>query len=156
MKLKLSDWASIAEIASGIAVVLTLLLLVLGINRNTAVTQASMFAGLVEDLNNVYYTVLPDPELRRIWSQYVGGSPSGLREEDLSTLLPIVVSRANLLDSALTMRNSDLIADNEWARIAELICREHTRAVNAGLEGVVLAASTRDYQNFVAESCSGK
>jgi len=74
MKLKLSDWASVAEIASGIAVVLTLVILILSINKNTAVTQASMFAGLVEDLNNIYYTVVPDPELRRIWSQYIGGN----------------------------------------------------------------------------------
>ena len=153
MKLKLSEWASIAEIASGIAVVLTLLLLVLSINKNTAATQASMFSGLVEDLNGVYYTVLPDPELRRIWSQYVGGTPSGLSEEDRNALIPILVSRANLLDSALTMRDSNLIGENEWGRIEQLICREYQRTVDVGLEGIVLAASTVDYQDFVAANC---
>ena len=153
MKLKLSEWASIAEIASGVAVILTLLLLVLGINKNTEVTQAAMFAGLVEDLNTVYYTVLPDPELRRIWSQYVRGTPSALSEEDLNTLIPIVVSRANLLDSALTMHNSGLIAVNEWERIELLICREHGRNAEAGLEDLVSAASTGDYRSFVAARC---
>jgi len=155
MKLKLSDWASVAEIASGIAVVLTLLILIMSINRNTAMTQASMFTGIVEDLNNIYYTVLPDPELRRIWLLYASNA-SGLSEEDRNTLIPIAVSRANLLDSALTMRKSGLIADNEWVRIERLICREHERAVDIGLGDLIRVASTQDYVDFIAASCANE
>jgi hypothetical protein len=153
MKLKLSDWASVAEIASGIAVVLTLVILILSVNKNTAVTQASMFAGLVEDLNDIYYTVVPDPELRRIWSQYIGGSRSALSDDDIATLVPLIVSRENLLDSALTMRNSGLIADNEWVRIAQLICREHARAVEIGLGEIIQTVSTEDFRDYVAAGC---
>jgi hypothetical protein len=151
--MKLSDWASVAEIASGVAVVVTLVLLLSGINKNSEVTQASMFAGLVADLNNVYYAVLPDRELRRVWTQFVRGTPSQLSEDDLNTLTPILVSRANLLDSALTMRNSGLIGDNEWGRLEQLICREYAREVNVGLESIVLSSSTKNYRDFIATSC---
>lgn len=153
MNQKLSNWASIAEIASGIAVVLTLLLLVFGINRNTEVTQASMFAGIVEGLNSTYYAILPDPELRRIWAEYVAGPTPSLSEDDLNALVPIIVTRANLLDTALSMWNADLIGENAWDRIARLICREYGRSVNVGVEQIVFAASTEDYRSFVSENC---
>ena len=41
MKQKLSEWASIAEIVSGIAVVITLVFLIFGIRENTEVTRAA-------------------------------------------------------------------------------------------------------------------
>jgi hypothetical protein len=153
MKWKLSDWASVAEIASGIAVVVSLFFLILGINKNTEVTQASMFAGLVEGLNNGYEPILSDPELRRIWALYIGGNSANLSPEDVRTLIPIIVGRANLLDTALTMRNADLIGENEWGRFEQLICREYQRAVDVGADDIVMSSSTKNYRNFITASC---
>ena len=153
MNQKLSDWASIAEIASGVAVVLTLVFLVLSINKNTEVTQASMFAGIIDGLNNINLTVVADPELRRIWSNYTGGTTSELSADEQEALFPIVFSRAGLLDTALSMRKSDLFGDNEWERIQQLICREAGRAESAGLQQIVMSALTDDYRDFVAATC---
>ena len=153
MNENLSNWASIAEIVSGVAVVLTLIFLILGINKNTEVTQASMFAGVTEALNNVNLAVVSDPVLRRAWSQYAQGAGSNLSADELEALTPIVFSRAGLLDAALSMRNSDLFGENERERIEELICREFYRSESVGIQEVVLAALSEDYQRFVSASC---
>jgi hypothetical protein len=49
--MKLSDWAGIAEIFSGIAVVVTLVFLIIGIRENTEVTRAATYADLLDGLN---------------------------------------------------------------------------------------------------------
>jgi len=153
MHQKLSDWASVAEIASGVAVVLTLVFLIVGINRNTEVTQASTFAGIIEGLNSVNLTVVADPELRRIWFNYLQVTTSELSADELAVLFPIIFSRAGLLDTALSMRRSGLFGEREWERIEQLICRESARNRDAGVQQVVLGSLTVDYRSFVTETC---
>ena len=51
MTQKLSDWASIAEIVSGIAVVVALVFLVVGIRENTEMARASMYERTFDSLN---------------------------------------------------------------------------------------------------------
>ena len=67
MNQKLSDWASIAEIVSGIAVVITLVFLVLGIRENTEVMRATSFASSIDTLNEFTASVVTDSELRQLW-----------------------------------------------------------------------------------------
>ena len=150
MNQKLSDWASIAEIGSGFAVVLTLIFLIFGINKNTEVTQASMYADIVASLNSVDLTVASDPALRRIWVNYTRGTVTNLSEEDVEALGPIVFSRAAFLDSALSMRCSDLIGASKWERIEVIIGRIKE---SIGIQQLVLGAVTQDYQHFIQATC---
>jgi hypothetical protein len=153
MNQKLSDWASIAEIASGFAVVLTLIFLVHGINKNTEVTQATMYADIVSGLNGINLSVVSDPELRRLWLNYARGTTSDLTEEEIQALSPIIFSRAAFLDSALSMWRSDLIGPSEWERMEVTICREYERNERIGIQQLIFGSVTQDYRRFVETTC---
>ena len=63
MKLKLSDWASVAEIMSGIAVVVTLIFLILGIRANTdAQLAASRQTSVLADVTLIG-AIIGNPEV---------------------------------------------------------------------------------------------
>lgn len=49
--MKLSGWASIAEIISGTAVLITLVFLVFGIRENTEITRAAAYDRNIDSLN---------------------------------------------------------------------------------------------------------
>lgn len=66
MKLRLSDWANIAEIGSGLAVLVTLVLLFLGILENTQVTR--VYNDVVDSINELSKDMYRDPQLSRIWT----------------------------------------------------------------------------------------
>ena len=66
MNQKLSDWASIAEIVSGVAVVITLIFLIVGIRENTNVVRASAFSDNLSAFNDFSMTVAADAELRAV------------------------------------------------------------------------------------------
>ncbi len=70
MNQKLSDWASIAEIVSSFAVVITLLFLVVGIRENTDVTRAAAFDRSIDNINQLSITLAQDEVLTRIFQYY--------------------------------------------------------------------------------------
>jgi hypothetical protein len=154
MKLRLSDWASIAEIFSGIAVVVTLVLLLLGIRDNTEITRASMYADTMESMSELDRTVLADPELRRIAQAYLDRETASLGDSDRSALTFFVASQARTYDMAYSMKNYGLFGENEWSRFEAAICRGYERAVSAGLaESPFLTTTSEDFQLFVSSSC---
>lgn len=154
MKLKLSEWASVAEISSGVAVVITLVLLVLGIKENTEMTRASMYANTMESTSELDRIVLADPELRRIMRAYLDGETVSLEDSDRSALLFIVASQARTYDTAYFMRQYGLFGENEWTRFEGAICRGYERAASAGLaESPFLITTSEAFQLFVRSSC---
>ena len=70
MNYKLSDWASIAEIISGVAVVVTLIFLIAGIRENTAISRAAMFDSTLQGLAEFRSHVIDSPEVADLWLAY--------------------------------------------------------------------------------------
>ena len=153
MNQKLSDWASIAEIFSSIAVVVTLVLLLLGIKENTEVTRASSFAESIDSINRGEEIILADPDLRRIYEAYLRRATSDLPDADLRALVLIIASIARRYDMALSMNRYGLMGENEWTRFSVMICDHYDRATLAGFEGVYLNLPTDAFRDFVSEQC---
>jgi len=63
MNQKLSDLASLAEIVSGVAVVVTLVFLVIGIRDNADVTRFSVYSDLLNEINENERARINNPEL---------------------------------------------------------------------------------------------
>jgi len=72
---KLEKWASIAEIASGIAVVITLLIRFAGVRENTEITRTAMYADALDQFNALETEILLDPDLLPIYYRYSQVSP---------------------------------------------------------------------------------
>jgi hypothetical protein len=62
-KLKLSDWASIAEIVGMIGVIISLLFVAASLERNTLTVSGQTADQIYESMRNIDLVVLQDPEL---------------------------------------------------------------------------------------------
>lgn len=127
MKSKLSEWASIAEIVSSLAVVVTLVILVLGIRENTEVTRASAFDRNMESLNQFRLEIAKDPDLTRLWySQF--DLPGFFEDDDpqarsdTARLSLISQTLWGILEKTYYAHQYGLIGEDEWARFEVGIC----------------------------------
>jgi hypothetical protein len=84
MNQKLSDWASIAEIVSGIAVVVSLIFLIAGIRENTEITRAAAYERSIDSFNEWRMWLSSDDELRRGYETWFAGHGDDLDEDILS------------------------------------------------------------------------
>ena len=128
MKLKLSEWASVAEIISGIAIVVTILFLALGLRENTAATRVSVYSSLIEGLNELARDVYRDPELFRIWRAYLDKDPSRLDEEEWARVREVLLIMFRTYDTAFMGREYEIVGDSEWRRLESGICVNFDRA----------------------------
>ncbi len=66
-KLQLSEWSSIAEVASAIAVVISLVYVGIQVHRNTVTQIQASTQTLVSDINRTYATIAQNAELSCIY-----------------------------------------------------------------------------------------
>ena len=154
MNQKLSDWASIAEIVSGAAVVVTLVFLVSGIRDNAAVTRASMYDRNMDALISVRDRIASDPELARIWQIY--GSQQSLDEvlgPQRMQLSLLIVNLFGVYEKAYFSRQYGVIGDSEWTRFAENICIQWERPP-ADIRETLLRTLTDEFAEHIATLCS--
>jgi hypothetical protein len=92
MNHKFADWASIAEVISGIAVVITLVFLVVGIRENTEINRAAAYDRSIDGMNQWRFEVSQNPELARMYGAHEGlfGADAGPEEVDYFRLSLIV------------------------------------------------------------------
>jgi hypothetical protein len=154
MKLKLSDWASIAEIASGVAVVITLVILIVGINENTAATRASMTAISHTGLGEFERTVLVDPDLRRIYSAYILDETADLDEQDQRTLAIMIANLFRTIDTTYTLQTFDFLGDQMWAPFVPILCQHYNLALNSD-NAWVLTTVSNGLAAFIESTCPG-
>jgi hypothetical protein len=153
VKEKLQVFALIAEIISGIAVVATLVILIVSIQRNTEATSAMMFANL--NMNGGMESLaVADPELNEIYTAWLQMRTSELTEEQKSRVARIAVIAAKTYDTAYTLRNSGLLGANEWEARSRYLCDGRSRAISAGFERAFLGLMSLELQNYVAATCN--
>ena len=148
MSQKLSSWASIAEIGSGIAVVVTLIFLIIGIQENTSVTRASVYASSLDSLNEFESTILTDPELSRIYVAYLNNT-GDLDSGDADRLNLIVAILFRIYEKAYYSEQYELMGEEEWGRFERLICVNYARAEAAGQAGIIRDLMTEDFMGFI-------
>ena len=151
--MKLSEWASIAEIVSGFAVVVTLALLLVGIRDNTAVTRTAMYFDLIDSINEIDRAVWSDPELSRIQSALFRGQTDELSETDITRLRQILVTSFRNLEKGYFAWEYELIGAGEWRRISEAICRNVDLATSIGLSALELNNLTAEFRDFARQTC---
>jgi len=114
--MKLKNVALIAEIISGVAVVVTLVFLVLSIRENTNVVRATAYAGLVDSANNFNTRVYSDPELIRLFQAYLSGRVSELPEADAIRLGYMININFREQEKAYFLNQYGILGEVEWER----------------------------------------
>ena len=151
MNERLQRFALIAEIISGIAVVATLVILIVSVQRNTETTRAMMFAELSD--SDIEHMALADPELNEIYSVWLQARTAELSEEQQRRVIRITVITASRYDTAFTMRNSGLLGPNEWEIRSRYLCTSFERAISAGTQDTFLGLMSIKLQEHIAETC---
>jgi len=81
-KLSLSEWASVAEIATTVAVVISLLIVALSLERNTAVMQASSDNFIYELQYARVRDIVSSPGMASIYVKYNRGEELSAEEQE--------------------------------------------------------------------------
>lgn len=154
--MKLSDWASMAEIVSGIAVVVTLAFLISGIRENTAITRAEMYSSHLESFNEMGRDIYRDAELTRLHDAWLSGDIASLNAQDIRRLARIVVNSFRTYEMAFYSQRYGLYGPDEWGRMERLICLNYQRGLGTDIESMVAETMTREFNEYTQVNCSAK
>ena len=153
MQPKLSHWANIAEILSGIAVVVTLIFLIRGVNENSEITRAAMYANHVGAFNEQSRDFYSDPELARIFSAWLAEDVSSLDESDMQRLDQIAAYIFRTYETAFLAYEAGIYGEVEWERMERASCANYGRAKAAGFTPLLEALMTRPFLEFLNDNC---
>jgi hypothetical protein len=155
MNQKLSEWASIAEIVSGIAVVITLMFLIIEIHESTNVTRASMYASTLDSLIENRSQQFQYPELNRIVEEFVDGEAADFEASERRLLIPFLQNIFQIYEKAYFTREYDLLGESEWTRFERNICLNYDRLQSVGLADDVAAVVTGEFWAYIETACRG-
>jgi len=155
MKLKLSDWANLAEIVSGVAVIVSLIFLILGIRENTEITRAAAYDRNIDALNLLRSEVVRDSETARRWHAYETGQADSLEGIDRMQLNNQINITFSNYEKAYFNHQYGVLGDSEWTRYERQICINQERLdslpdLKADMETVV----TDEFVEYMADLCS--
>jgi hypothetical protein len=154
MNQRLSDWASVAEIVSALAVVITLIFLLAGIRENTAAVQASMFDRNIDSLNEIRKTVYSDSEVARLWQAYRNGDIDSLDEINQIQAVHLASAVLTIYEKAYYANENNLIGPDEWERFEFQICNQLGRIESsASLKEMMEGALTPKFRSYVQGLC---
>ena len=128
MNQKLSDWAIVAELTSSIAVVVTLLFLILGVQENTDVVRVSSYDRNLQSVIDWRTSILEDPDAVRVFAWYfIEGNTdrSTLSSEDRGRLQLILGALWVSYEKAYFAQQYGLLGDAEWNRFVGNLCRNY-------------------------------
>jgi hypothetical protein len=102
-----------AEIASAVAVVVTILFLAVEIRNNRRATQSSSLDALAVGFNEINYNVIGDPELTQIW-QTAFATPEKLDDQGKIRFSMLMQCYINHYTALKKYHDLGVLPDSEW------------------------------------------
>lgn len=109
--MKLERWALVMEIVSGIAVVVTLILLIIEVRQNTVAVQASAFQSVSNSWTDFTAMIASDSELNRIYRTGRDAPESLAEGEDTERFGMLMLTVARRIENAFMLQQSGLLSD---------------------------------------------
>lgn len=132
MKLNLSEWASLAEVVSSVAVVVTLLFLIVGIRDNTEITRASVYESNINSLMQWRSEISRDRELAEIFRAYGDGTYDRLDPVDYFRMIQMAANGMNVYEKAYYFaREYDVMGESEYSRFERMACFQYGQAAQS-------------------------
>jgi hypothetical protein len=114
MKLKLSEWANIAEIIAAGVIVASVIYLSYEINQNTRALQTDSYQNVLNEIGGLNIAVATDEEFHRIF-RLGEQSPSELSELDWARFTQITFSYSGLWEYLYLGRQENSITPAVWS-----------------------------------------
>ena len=118
---KLRDMASIAEIVGGLAVIISLIFLIIGVGENTQALKRSSYESIMDRMVEWRTTWLTDPKLRNIMyltnisEDYLEGEDGYIQRQMKNSLYQIY-------ERAFWANEYNQMGESEWERFSRSIC----------------------------------
>lgn len=113
MKLKLSEWANVAEIIASFVIVVSLAYVGLELNQNTTALQMSSYQDTLSKLISLDLAVAQSSELHKIVS--VGkATPDALTEEEWSRFTHFIYPRLGIWEYLFLSRDLGGVSNSQW------------------------------------------
>jgi hypothetical protein len=154
MSQKLSNLANVAEVLSGIAVVITLVILILGIRENTEVTRASMFQNTTGRLIEWRDRSIDDPEIAVLLRSVFDSNYDGISEVDSFRQSQLMLSLFQIYEQAYFANKSGFLGEQEWSRFERPICQFYSLSAGSPWGLAVLGSMTEEFAGYVEVSCA--
>lgn len=157
MNQKLSDWANLAEIVSGVAVIVSLIFLILGIRENTEITRAAAYDRNIDALNLLRAEVVRDSEIARRWYAYETGQAGTLEGIDRMQLDNQINITFSNYEKAYFNHQYGVLGDSEWTRYERQICINEERLNSApDLKADMETVVTDEFVQYMEDLCSAE
>lgn len=154
MSRKLSDWAMIAEIVSGIAVVITLVFLILGIRENTAVTRAAMFDSIMHGIAEFRGHLIGNPEVAKLWEAFRDLEYDQLDRTSQTRVGQLVMLAFENYQRAYYARQYGVLGESEWTRFELQMCLQYGRVATSEEHSALLSlVLSNEFWNFMTTTC---
>ena len=156
MKLKLQEYAMIAEILGGVAVIVTLLFLVFETRENTNAIQAQTYQSLTSELNEIRRTSI-SADMADIREKLQSSGLDSLSGTERFRYISNRQALWGVYESSFYARERDILGDLEWERFGDAICRNYssdsefwTRSERGGsISGTI----TETFLEYIESSC---
>ena len=146
--MKLSEYAQIAEVVSGIAVVITVLLLVFEVRNNTAAVESATYDALVSDMATWRMAIVSNPSLlenlyatRELNSEGI----DGIRILERQYML---MASFHIYERAYIQWRAGNIDGEAWERFERQICLNQGPGFKQGMGPFIKEASTESFYEF--------
>ena len=153
MNQKLSDWASIAEIVSGIAVVVTLVFLVFGIRENTEITRAAAYERNIDSMNEWRMWLSSDDEMREAYQSFLAGRLGELTEDQEALVGWAVNVVWAIYEKTYFANQYGTLGESEWERTERNICFIYDRFGDRMESQILGQRSTKEFADYVRNLC---
>ena len=149
MKEKLKEWALLAEVISGVAILVTLVFLVLEVRTNSELIRIESFDRNIQSIIDWRMAVIADPSSMEVMAAYFGDSP------EVSKKSMLVTSLWNLYEKTYYARVYDTIGMSEWGRFEYSICDNFQRDPDFWRDRVA-RLMTSEFREYVIITCASE
>jgi len=151
---QLQKWALAAEIIGGIAVTVTLILLILEVRENTSVMRMTAYQDEIDRSNEWRYNVTADPEQRYVFQQWTLDNTKALDSDQEFMLRMILSSLFSQRESAYFAMENGFLGDSEWQRMLVPTCAAYNRTVaNTDMWMRLAGALTSEFVTLLESEC---
>lgn len=124
---KTNQWLTLF---ANLGVLAGIIFLAVELQQNTNISRTDAYQQLNEEILEIRSWLVADDELRRNYEQYLAGNSAALDEDQISELGWVIRSFFSIYDNAYYFYDLGIIADSEWERFENAICR-HSRRLSA-------------------------
>ena len=152
MSNKLSTWASIGEILSSLAVVVTLIVLIQGVEENNAVTRANAVERSFDSLNEWRMAVSQDEQVVRVLRAFNEGRSNELTDAEEYRMFLMLLSLWGIFEKSYYAWQYETLCPDEWNRYEYAICDQREQ-FDAELWGGIERWLTPRFRTYVVTLC---